>query len=199
MLIWLGRSIELLPTVLAVLLVVGGLGSLAGVSRGRVSERVLAVAIGVEPDRVRRPRSAVARRHPAGRRPSSSESAQWSTARRSSGGRAGASPGRPRIGERAHGIPAPARAGSTRRATRWPPSSDRHSRAAWRVNGWLADGAPVVDASTTRPRTLPASPGELIRVGRLHRPGSRRRRRCSASCTATTDAFGRATPWPAPW
>ena len=32
---------------LAVLLVVGGLGSLAGVSRGRVSERVLAVAVGL--------------------------------------------------------------------------------------------------------------------------------------------------------
>lgn len=46
-LIWLGRSIALLPPVLAILLVVGGLGSLLGVNRGRVSERVLAVASGV--------------------------------------------------------------------------------------------------------------------------------------------------------
>ena len=43
-LVWLGRSIQLLPAVLSVLLVLGGLGSLAGATRGRVSERVLAVA-----------------------------------------------------------------------------------------------------------------------------------------------------------
>ena len=46
-LVWLGRSIELLPAVLSLLLILGGLGSLAGVSRGRASERVLAVASGV--------------------------------------------------------------------------------------------------------------------------------------------------------
>ena len=45
-LVWLGRSIELLPAVLSLLLILGGLGSLAGVSRGRASERVLAVASG---------------------------------------------------------------------------------------------------------------------------------------------------------
>ncbi|MFT4029549.1 MAG: lipase family protein [Protaetiibacter sp.] len=41
-LVWFGGSIALLPTVLAVLLVAGGLVSLAGVFRGALAERVLA-------------------------------------------------------------------------------------------------------------------------------------------------------------
>jgi hypothetical protein len=45
-LVWLGRSIELLPAALSILLIIGGLGSLTGVGRGRVSERLLAIASG---------------------------------------------------------------------------------------------------------------------------------------------------------
>ena len=45
--VWLGRSLELLPAVLAALLILGGVASLGeGVARGRASERVLAVAWG---------------------------------------------------------------------------------------------------------------------------------------------------------
>ena len=47
-LVWLGRSLELLPPVLAVLLVIGGLASIGrAVSRGGVSARVLALSWGV--------------------------------------------------------------------------------------------------------------------------------------------------------
>lgn len=46
-LVWLGRSIELLPRALAVLLVVGGLASFGDVvTRGRISQRVLAACWG---------------------------------------------------------------------------------------------------------------------------------------------------------
>jgi len=45
--VWLGRSLELLPPVLAALLILGGVASLGeGVARGRVSARVLAAAWG---------------------------------------------------------------------------------------------------------------------------------------------------------
>lgn len=46
-LVWLGRSIALLPWFLAILLVVSGAGRAAGVLRGRLSSRVLAGALGV--------------------------------------------------------------------------------------------------------------------------------------------------------
>lgn len=46
-LLWLGYSIQLLPTALAILLVVAGVSSLGGIARGRVSERVLTAAWGV--------------------------------------------------------------------------------------------------------------------------------------------------------
>ena len=43
-LIWLGRSLELLPPTLAVLLILGGVASLAGVASGSAGERALALA-----------------------------------------------------------------------------------------------------------------------------------------------------------
>lgn len=43
-LFWLGRNLDVLPELIAVLLVLGGLGASIGVFRGRVSERVLAGA-----------------------------------------------------------------------------------------------------------------------------------------------------------
>lgn len=47
-LVWLGRSLELLPPVLAVLLVIGGLASIGrAVSRGGASARILALSWGV--------------------------------------------------------------------------------------------------------------------------------------------------------
>ena len=45
---WLGRSLDFLPAILAVLLVLGGLASFGDmIARGRVSQRVLAAASGV--------------------------------------------------------------------------------------------------------------------------------------------------------
>ncbi len=46
-LVWLGRSLQLLPAFLAVLLVVSGAGRLAGVLRGELSRRVLSGALGI--------------------------------------------------------------------------------------------------------------------------------------------------------
>lgn len=47
-LVWLGRSLELLPSVLAVLLVIGGIASIGrAVARGSVSTRVLSLSWGV--------------------------------------------------------------------------------------------------------------------------------------------------------
>ncbi len=43
--VWLGRSIELLPVAVCVLLVAGAVASLGGVTRGRLGERVLAGAL----------------------------------------------------------------------------------------------------------------------------------------------------------
>lgn len=44
---WLGRSLQLLPGFLAIVLVASGIGRFAGVLRGRRSSRVLAAAVGV--------------------------------------------------------------------------------------------------------------------------------------------------------
>lgn len=44
---WLGRSLQLLPGVVAIVLVVSGVGRLAGVLRGPLSSRVLAGSVGV--------------------------------------------------------------------------------------------------------------------------------------------------------
>jgi len=187
-LVWLGRSLELLPGALAVLLIVGGLGSLAGVARGRASERVLAVAAGLSqiafgvlallwPDvtllivavlfGVRTVVFGASLAWRAGRR-------VW---------------GRPPDGE-------PAVAGRARRI--WLDVARYGAAAvlvvltcsAWALNGWLAEGAPVVDAFYDPPQDVPLQPGELIRVGdyagRAPTGGEVHR-----ILYTTTDAFGR--------
>ena len=46
-LVWFGRSLDLLPDAISVLLLLGGVSSLVGVGRGRVSQRVLSGAWGL--------------------------------------------------------------------------------------------------------------------------------------------------------
>ncbi|HWI31425.1 MAG TPA: lipase family protein [Microbacterium sp.] len=188
-LIWLGRSLELLPDALAVLLVFSGIGSLTGVARGRASERVLAVAAGVSqiafgalallwPDvtllivavlfGVRTIISGVALAwRSAGRvwgRPPAAVSDMEPLPRRRIWGD---------IARYAAAVLLVAIASS-----------------AWALNGWLADGAPVVDAFYEPPRTVPLQPGALIRVGdyagRSPSGGDVRR-----ILYTTTDTFGR--------
>ena len=160
-LIWLGRSIALLPAVLAILLVVGGLGSLAGVSRGRVSERVLAVASGVGqivfgalallwPDLT----LLIAAVLFGVRTVLYGVSLIWRAGRRIAGAP-------PRLG-----------AGSrSRRTILWADAARialavgfvALAGSAWWVNSWLAGGAPVVDSFYDAPATPAEEPGTLIR------------------------------------
>jgi len=160
-LVWLGRSIELLPTVLGLLLIVGGVGSLAAVGRGRVSERVLAVASGVGqmvfgglallwPDLT----LLIAAVLFGIRTVVYGASLVWRAGRRLAGKPA-------RLGEGAR----------TRRGLLLADAA-RYALAvgfvvlagsAWWVNSWLADGSPVVDSFYDAPETLPDERGELIR------------------------------------
>ena len=187
-LIWLGRSLELLPVALALLLVVGGLGSLAGVARGRASERVLAVAVGISqiafgvlallwPDVTLLVVAVLF----GVRTVVFGASLAWRAGRRIWG--------RPRNGERA---------GASRRrrilvdVLRYGAAAALIvlTASAWAVNGWLTEGAPVVDAFYDPPSNVPLRPGELLRVddysGRAPAGGDVHR-----ILYTTTDAFGR--------
>lgn len=179
-LVWLGRSLELLPSVLAVLLVIGGLASVGrAVTRGTASSRVLSLAWGVAqialgllsftwPDVTVLVLSVVfgvrtivfgvgvfARGVVGIRRP------------------------RPRT------TPFDAqRAVRRRRArTRWA-AAGRYALSlvlvataagGWWLNDWLNDGAPVVDAFYDPPAEVPGGHGRLIRsdayLGRLPENG----------------------------
>lgn len=187
-LVWLGRSLELLPAALAVLLVVGGLGSLAGVARGRVSERVLAVAVGLSqvafgvlallwPDVTLLVVAVIF----GARTLLFGVSLAW------------------RAGRRAWGRPRSEKPVAPSRGRRIWLDAGRYAAAsilvvltcsAWLLNGWLAEGAPVVDAFYDAPQDLPRRPGELIRVddyaGRAPAGGE-----VSRILYTTTDAFGR--------
>ncbi len=186
-LVWLGRSIELLPAVLSLLLILGGLGSLAGVSRGRVSERVLAAASGgaqivfgilalVWPDLT----LLIAAVLFGVRTTIYGASLIWRAARRLAGKPASAQdPGGTRrrrllldAGRYALAVTLVVLAGS-----------------AWWVNSWLADGAPVVDAFYDAPADPPDEAGVLIRsdayAGQAPAGGEVRR-----ILYSTTDAVG---------
>jgi uncharacterized membrane protein HdeD (DUF308 family)/alpha-beta hydrolase superfamily lysophospholipase len=159
-LVWLGRSIELLPAVLSVLLILGGLGSLVGVTSGRVSERVLAVASGAAqivfgilallwPDLT----LLIAAVLFGIRTLVYGVSLIWRAGRRLA-----RAPGAPEVGR-------------SRRNTVML-DAGRYalavvlvvlSASAWWVNTWLADGAPVVDAFYDAPADAPDEPGVLIR------------------------------------
>lgn len=160
-LVWLGRSIELLPTVLSVLLVLGGLGSLVGVTRGRVSERVLAVASGVAqivfgvlallwPDLT----LLIAAVLFGIRTVVYGLSLIW------------------RAGRRLSRAPSQSPESAPSRRSLLLLDAGRYALAvalvvlagtAWWVNSWLADGAPVVDAFYDAPAETPEDPGVLIR------------------------------------
>lgn len=185
-LIWLGRSIELLPAALSVLLVVGGLGSLAGVAHGRISERVLAVASAAAqivfgilallwPDLT----LLVAAVLFGVRTVIYGATLIWSA-----GGRLAGKPAS--ISER----------GAARR--RLLLDAGRYALAfalivlagsAWWVNSWLDDGSPVVDAFYDPPAEAPGEAGTLIRsddyLGRVPAGGEVRR-----ILYSTTDAVG---------
>jgi uncharacterized membrane protein HdeD (DUF308 family) len=159
-LVFLGRSLDLLPTALAALLVLGGMASLGdAVAGGRASERVLAGAWGVAqialgilsrswPDVTILMVAAV-------------------------------------FGVRtvAFGVSLVVRGARGMRRTRAPRrravpaargwlAAGRYALAlvlvatagsGWAIADWLQDGAPVVDAFYDPPAELPAGPGELIR------------------------------------
>lgn len=190
--IWLGRSLDLLPAALAVLLVLGGIASLGDALSARLlSERALAgswgfaqVAFGVL-------------------------SLTWPDVtvllvaivfgvrtivfgvtllvRGIRGIRSPAASPRPTAGSATRTLSIWAAAG------RWALSALLvfTAGAGWWLNGWLADGAPVVDAFYTPPDTLPYKHGELIRsdeyLGRTPPNGEVRR-----ILYTTRDANGRA-------
>lgn len=168
-LVWLGRSLDLLPPVLAAFLVVGGLASVGdAVARGRPSQRVLSAASGAAqiafgilsltwPDvtvllvaivfgvrTVALGGSLIIR-----------------------GARGMRAAGRVR-----RGLPAVAPSDQrTRRASAWT-AAGRYALSlllvtsaagGWVLDDWLADGAPVVDAFYDPPDRLPPGHGRLIR------------------------------------
>lgn len=185
-LIWLGRSIELLPAVLSVLLILGGLGSVAGVTRGRVSERVLALASAAAqlvfgilallwPDLT----LLIAAVLFGVRTMVYGVSLIWKAGRRLAG--KSASPD-----------------DRDDRRLRLLLDAGRYALAvalvvlastAWWVNSWLADGSPVVDAFYDAPADPPDEPGVLIRhddyLGRAPVGGTVQR-----ILYSTTDAVG---------
>lgn len=167
-LIWLGRSIDLLPAALAVLLVVGGLASLGEALRARrVSNRVLAVAWGVAqitfgvlsftwPDLTLLVVAVVfgvrtivfgvqllvrgARRLLAARRTDADAATRPGVSRRTAGWLAA---GR-------YALSVVLVAGAV---------------GGYGLNEWLRDGAPVIDAFYDPPDELPGGHGRLIRAG----------------------------------
>lgn len=188
-LIWFGRSLDLLPSAIGVLLVLGGIDSVLGVRRGRLSARVLSGAWGVSqlafgvlafswPDVtvlvvavVFGVRTIVfggglivrgIRQLTAGDRPLSEK---------------------PR---------------ARRRRIFWA-AAGRYATAvlvvslaagSWGLSGWLADGAPVIDAFYDPPDAVPGYPGQLLReseyAGRAPEGGA-----VTRILYTTTDARGR--------
>ena len=186
-LVWLGRSIELLPTVLGILLIVGGLGSFAGVGRGRASERVLAAASGLGqivfgtlallwPDLT----LLIAAVLFGIRTVIYGAVLIW------------------RAGRRLAGKPAHLGGGAQTRRGLLLADAARYALSvvfvvlagsAWWVNGWLAEGAPVVDSFYDAPATPPDEAGVLIRTDAYagtHPTGGTVRR----ILYSTTDALG---------
>ncbi|KRA22379.1 hypothetical protein ASD65_18065 [Microbacterium sp. Root61] len=183
-LIWLGRSLDLLPVALAALLIVGGLASLGdAVVGGRASERVLAAAWGgaqilfgilsvTWPDVTLLVVAVLF----------GVRTIVFGVTLVVRGGR-----GMRRIGAQLPGGPSfdPAQ---PRRAALIAAAAGRYALAAvlvaaaaggWWLNDWLAEGAPVVDAFYDPPAQVPAAHGSLIREdaynGRAPRYGTAQR------------------------
>ena len=194
-LIWLGRSLDLLPAALAVLLVLGGLVSISEAFEGGVlSERALTGAWG------------------GAQIAFGALSLAWpdvtvllvalafgvrtlvfgvSLVVRGVRGIIRRSPDAASV---APGLPARGRARRISTAVgRWALSMLLivTAGAGWWLNDWLADGAPVVDAFYSPPDVLPAGHGQLIRtdayLGRTPPDG-----RAERMLYTTTDANGRA-------
>jgi uncharacterized membrane protein HdeD (DUF308 family)/pimeloyl-ACP methyl ester carboxylesterase len=170
-LVWLGRSLDLLPQALAVFLIVGGLAALgAAIGRERVSERVLTAASGV---------AQVA---------FGVLSLTWPDVtvlvvalvfgvRTIAFGVTLVVRGARDVRERARhrrGLPSVPRSpdlARSRRRSAWL-AAGRYAlalvlvssaTAGWWVDDWLAEGAPVVDAFYNPPARLPDGHGRLIR------------------------------------
>ncbi|AZS36386.1 putative inactive lipase [Microbacterium lemovicicum] len=167
-LIWLGRSFEVLPVVLAILIILGGLAALGdAVLGGSVSERVLAAAWGgaqlafgilslTWPDVtllvvavvfgartiVFGAASVIGGIRELARRAQPPESAGTVERARARRGRAWAAGGRYALALML--ITA--------------------SAAGWGLNDWLADGAPVLDGFYDPPDDVPSEHGRLIRA-----------------------------------
>lgn len=165
-LIWLGRSLDLLPPMLAVLLMLGGLASIGdAVGRGKASERILAVSWGgaqivfgilalTWPDVTVLVVAVVF----------GVRTIIFAATLIVRGGRALAAERAP--GETAPTSPVPRRRFPRTLATgRIALSLVLIATAAggWWLNEWLAEGAPVVDAFYDPPAVVPAGHGRLIR------------------------------------
>lgn len=185
-LIFLSQSLELLPTALALLLIIGGLGSLGGMLKGRVSARVLSGSWGIAqlvfgslallwPDITLLVVAVL-----FGLRTIIFGAALLLRVVRQLAGRPGAD--QPR----------------TNRKQGWADAGRYVSAVAVLVlaastlglNAWLADGAPVVDAFYDPPESVPLRAGELIRddtfIGTAPPGGDVRR-----ILYTTTDTYGR--------
>lgn len=186
-LIWLGRSLEMLPSVLAILLIIGGLGSLPGVVHGRASERVLAGTLGVcqlvlgslallWPDVT----LLIAAVLFGLRMIIFGAKLLWKGGRRVAGDP-------DRIGERARTRAARAWADAARYAIAF--ALVVVTASAWWLNSWLAEGAPVVDAFYDAPQSVTAEPGQLLKEDEYtgtHPDGGTVRR----ILYTTTDSYG---------
>lgn len=165
-LIWLGRSLELLPPTLAVLLILGGVASLAGVASGSAGERALALAwaatqviFGVLsltwPDVTLLVVAVVF----------GIRTIVWGVTLVTRSIRAlfaGAHGGK---AEQSH----PRRA-RVLEAARWALAALLVVTCigGWALNDWLAAGAPVVDAFYDAPADVPSEHGVLIRSAAYH-------------------------------
>lgn len=180
---WLGRSLDFLPAILAVLLVLGGLASFGDmIARGRVSQRVLAAASGVAqiafgvlsltwPD-VTVLVLAIA---------FGVRTVVFGVSLIVRGARGMRRAARERAGRDPE---PPARAPRAARRVRVWTAAGRYALSlvlvvtaagGWWLNEWLEDGAPVVDAFYDPPEAVPSGHGRLIRsdayLGRAPRGG----------------------------
>lgn len=188
-LVWFGRSLDLLPDAISILLVLGGVSALFGVGRGRVSERVLSGAWGLAqiafgilalgwPDVTVLVVAVVF----------GVRTIVYGAGLLVRGLREISAGERPTL---------PVRVQRRRRA--WA-AAGRYATAAlvlavavgsWGLDDWLEDGAPVVDAFYDTPEDVPAGPGHLIRAdqysGRTPEGGA-----VTRILYTTTDIWGRA-------
>lgn len=189
---WIGRGLEYLSDAIAGLLVVGGVASLLDVFRGRISERVLAVAWGGAQLAL----GVLALSWP--------DMTLLLTAfvfglRTTAFGATMLIRGAAALVRRDRGETGPPE--RSRAAEAWS-AAGRYALsvlvvavvvAGWSVSDWIAEGSPVVDAFYDTPDVLPTEPGVLIREGGFtgrHPSGATVRR----ILYTTTDNRGRVVP-----